>query len=163
MLIEVKKEVKHGEWEPWLCKNCPDISDRTARMYMRFAKPENAKKLEAAAEENGNAVADLSVRGAAKLLSTPRTGNGGGGNGGGKGNGKAVAQAASPDLKDLLQNVSPDELIKALHEAAWDKEQIQKLVSILTAALKPPVPSEQRAPPPQAEGAKETQRRSIQQ
>jgi hypothetical protein len=54
MLIEVKKEVKHGEWEPWLCKNCPDISDRTARMYMRFAKPENAKKLEAAAEENGN-------------------------------------------------------------------------------------------------------------
>src|SRR5262249_45055527 len=68
-----KEAIPHGEWTEWLEKNCPDISEETARLYMRLADPKNADRLEAAAEENGNAVAGLSVRGAAKILSKPQT------------------------------------------------------------------------------------------
>jgi hypothetical protein len=36
-LIEAKKQVKHGQWLPWLGANC-DISERTARSYMQLAR-----------------------------------------------------------------------------------------------------------------------------
>jgi hypothetical protein len=68
ILKACKDSVEHGEWSKWLYDNCRDISDETARLYMRLADPKNAPKLEAAAKQNGNAVADLSVRGAAKLI-----------------------------------------------------------------------------------------------
>jgi Protein of unknown function (DUF3102) len=68
ILKACKDSVGHGEWSKWLYDNCRDISDETARLYMRLADPKNAPKLEEAAKQNGNAVADLSVRGAAKLL-----------------------------------------------------------------------------------------------
>jgi hypothetical protein len=68
MLKACKDSVGHGEWSKWLHDNCRDISEETARLYMRFADPKNAPKLEEAAKQNGNAVADLSVRGAAKLI-----------------------------------------------------------------------------------------------
>jgi Protein of unknown function (DUF3102) len=167
MLIDVKKDVKHGDWEAWLAKYCPDISDRTARMYMRLAKPENAEKLEAAAEQNGNAVADLSVRSAAKLLSKPRPPKPPGGDAPKKTSGKR--KPASPDLKDLLMNVGPDELIKALDQAAWNGEQIRELVDNLASRFRAPqakpIPDDlsiptnlQRTLPPQAEPAKELRR-----
>jgi hypothetical protein len=167
MLIDVKKDVKHGDWEEWLAKHCPEISERTARMYMRLAKPENAEKLEAAANENGNAVADLSVRSAAKLLSKPRPPKPSGGDTQAKPSGKR--KSTSPDLKDLLKNVGPDELGTALALAAWDNEQIQDLIKILASRIKPPAPADlsipanlQRTPPPpQAETAKELLRRSL--
>ena len=68
MLKACKESVGHGGWSKWLHDNCRDISEETARLYMRLADPKNAQKLEEAAKQNGNAVADLSVRGAAKLL-----------------------------------------------------------------------------------------------
>jgi Protein of unknown function (DUF3102) len=68
ILKACKDSMDHGEWSKWLYDNCRDISDETARLYMRLADPKNATKLEEAAKQNGNAVADLSVRGAAKLL-----------------------------------------------------------------------------------------------
>lgn len=36
LLIAAKAQVRHGEWLPWLKENCPAISDRTARNYMRI-------------------------------------------------------------------------------------------------------------------------------
>ena len=61
LLVSAKECVEHGEWTQWLADNCPNLSEETARLYMRLAK--NEDKIEAAAEQNGNAVADLSVRG----------------------------------------------------------------------------------------------------
>jgi Protein of unknown function (DUF3102) len=68
ILTACKDSVGHGEWSKWLHDNCRDISEETARLYMRLADPKNAPKLELGAKQNGNAVADLSVRGAAKLI-----------------------------------------------------------------------------------------------
>jgi hypothetical protein len=68
MLKACKEGMAHGDWSKWLRDNCRDLSDETARLYMRLADPKNASKLEEAAKQNGNAVADLSVRGAASLL-----------------------------------------------------------------------------------------------
>jgi DUF3102 family protein len=68
MLKACKDGMAHGEWSKWLHDNCHEISEETARLYMRLADPKNAPKLEEAAKQNGNAVADLSVRGAANLL-----------------------------------------------------------------------------------------------
>ena len=36
-LNEAKPLVRHGEWEPWLKRNLPSISVRTAQRYMRAA------------------------------------------------------------------------------------------------------------------------------
>jgi hypothetical protein len=71
LLTAVKDGQEHGDWEAWLSKNCPKISPRTARLYMHLSK--NEDKLTAAAEKNGNTVADLSVRQAQKLLAKPLT------------------------------------------------------------------------------------------
>src|SRR5262249_47076615 len=68
ILKACKASVGHGAWSKWLHDNCRDISDETARLYMRLADEKNAPKLEAAAKQNGNAVADLSIRGAARVL-----------------------------------------------------------------------------------------------
>lgn len=35
-LIEAKAQVSHGEWLPWLKANCPEIPERTARVYMKI-------------------------------------------------------------------------------------------------------------------------------
>jgi hypothetical protein len=37
MLIEAKEQVAHGQWGSWLSKNF-NLSDRTAREYMRWAR-----------------------------------------------------------------------------------------------------------------------------
>ena len=124
LLVSAKECVEHGEWTQWLADNCPDISEETARLYMRLAKNEN--KIEDAAEQNGNAVADLSVRGAAKLISKKREG------------GSATVKkngGASPDLPTLLKNVGPDEVATAIKQADWGMEDIRKLISILTTRV----------------------------
>jgi hypothetical protein len=61
MLREAKKQVKHGEWMTWLAIHC-DISDRSARAYMRVAK--HWRTIEA----NGQSLADLSVSKALALI-----------------------------------------------------------------------------------------------
>src|SRR2546427_12044789 len=45
-----KDSMAHGNWTNWLKDNCPEISERTASVYMRLAK--NSDKIEKAAEEN---------------------------------------------------------------------------------------------------------------
>ncbi|NJL56480.1 DUF3102 domain-containing protein [bacterium] len=65
-LIQIKSSLPHGEWGDWLAEYCPDISERTARNYMRLA--ENWQQL----EQNGNAVADLSLRKALDLLKSAK-------------------------------------------------------------------------------------------
>jgi len=62
LLIEAKAQLKHGQWLPWLREHC-HIPERTARLYMQLASH---------AAEIGN-VAEMTVRGAMKLLQRPPT------------------------------------------------------------------------------------------
>ncbi len=66
LLLEAKAGLPHGEWLPWLGKNCPDISERTAQRYMRLA--ENLDDLGA----KSATVADLTMRAAEEALTTSR-------------------------------------------------------------------------------------------
>ena len=66
LLIEAKAQVDHGEWSDWLHKNC-EMSDRSARLYMRLAK--NREVIEAYED-----AADLTLNAAARLLASPKGG-----------------------------------------------------------------------------------------
>lgn len=62
LLAEVKKQLLHGDWLPWLAEHCPTISTRTAQAYMRVAA--HWPELEA----NTQRVAHLPFRQALALL-----------------------------------------------------------------------------------------------
>jgi len=66
LLLEAKATVKHGEWLKWLENNFED-SERTAQTYMRLVK-----ELPNLESEKRNAVADLPLRDAVKMLSEPK-------------------------------------------------------------------------------------------
>jgi hypothetical protein len=148
MLISVKATDygKHGKWQQWLQDNCPAIPLSTANLYMKLAQPANQKTLEEKAAQIGNAVSDLSVRAARKLLTKSKSKSEGQGEGGtvnpsGKKRGrKAAAEAAvepaaaSPDLKDLLATADVDELVIALDEA-WEWTQICYLHQLLSEKI----------------------------
>jgi hypothetical protein len=53
-LIEAKSKVPHGQWLQWLHDNCPHLSDRTARDYMRLVR--------LGIDEKTATVADLGLR-----------------------------------------------------------------------------------------------------
>jgi len=59
LLLLAKSQVAHGQWLPWLQKNCPAISERTAQNYMRVAKELPIEKRNAA---------DLTMREALRLV-----------------------------------------------------------------------------------------------
>jgi hypothetical protein len=61
LLIDAKASLKHGEFNAWLAANVT-FSERTARGYMRLAGLDEAKR---------QRVADMSLRGALRSLSTP--------------------------------------------------------------------------------------------
>ena len=65
LLIQAKEEAGHGAWLPWLTKNCPSISERSAQGYMRVAR--RWPELESKAQR----IADLPLRGALALLAEP--------------------------------------------------------------------------------------------
>jgi hypothetical protein len=140
MLKACKDSVSHGEWSKWLYDNCRDISDETARLYMRLADPKNAQKLEEAAKQNGNAVAVLSVRGAAKVLAKPQTPEQKAKRKATIAAKKAEAEAAffreiGSNVAELLKALAPDEVLKALKDAEWDTEELTELVKLLNTHL----------------------------
>jgi hypothetical protein len=61
LLLEAKAQLAHGQWLPWFRDHC-EISDRTARLYMRLAR--NRQAIES---EIGN-VADLTLRSAVEAI-----------------------------------------------------------------------------------------------
>ena len=66
-LNEAKRIVGYGRWIEWLKQNCPEISERTAQLYMRIAK-----KLAVLDVEEAQRVARLSLRKVAKHLAEPK-------------------------------------------------------------------------------------------
>ena len=67
--VAKKKLGQHGKWLPWLKKHC-GLSECEAQRYMRVAK--NREKIEAEIEANPARVTDLSLRGALRLISSPK-------------------------------------------------------------------------------------------
>jgi Protein of unknown function (DUF3102) len=137
-----KESMAHGNWANWLKDNCPEISERTASVYMRLAK--NSDKVEKAAEENGSSAADLSMRAMLKLLRKPKTDEQ-----------KATATpkpktttnpraAVEPsdtkrdeDVgKDWLKELAADELVTVLREFR-DDDYLRQLSVALAKALAP--------------------------
>ena len=54
-------QVAHGEWLPWLAKNVPSISPRTAQDYMRLSRDERTLQ-----------IADLGISGVLETIREPR-------------------------------------------------------------------------------------------
>jgi hypothetical protein len=136
-----KENVKaaKGKWEAWRKKNCPEISQQTASLYMRLDA--NKDKIEGA----------KTIREADMMLRQPRddeqdqdeTDNDADED---ETNNALLVGNGSPDLVMLLKNVGPDELVIALQQAGWDAEQVKKLASILTASLQPTASTPLRRP-----------------
>jgi len=61
-LLKLKPAIRHGEWVSYLENNC-ELKERTAQLYMQLAA--NREAVEAKAQR----VADLTLRGALKLIS----------------------------------------------------------------------------------------------
>jgi hypothetical protein len=133
LLVAVKDGQEHGDWKTWLTNNCPKISDRTARLYMSLSK--NEDKLIAAAEKNGNAVADLSVREAQKLLAQPLTTEQ-----------KAEREKARNETKKNQQEQDRSEWIKSLNPTSlcdllvglWEPNNLSALAEQIKKKLPPP-------------------------
>ena len=109
LLQEAKNKIKHGEWSKWLKLNCPNISARTARDYMKLAEQQ------ARIGPNRQRAADLSIRGALRAIKPqpePKT--------------RQKPKKSKPDLEALLHDLAPDELLTAL-EAGWDAEKLMTL------------------------------------
>lgn len=66
LLLEVKAELRHGEWLPWLQDNV-EFSEKQAQRYMQLAS--HRAELEAA---NPTCVSDLGVAAALKQIAKPR-------------------------------------------------------------------------------------------
>jgi hypothetical protein len=69
-LIEAKEIVTRRKeiWKDWLAEHCPDIPERTDRLYRRLADEENQKKIEDMLDCDRQRVAALSIRSATALL-----------------------------------------------------------------------------------------------
>jgi hypothetical protein len=65
LLLQMKAQLKHGQWEPWVKRYCPFLSIRTAQEYMRLAAA--VPKTQRAAVLKGK-----SLRQGLKLLRPPR-------------------------------------------------------------------------------------------
>jgi hypothetical protein len=65
LLAEAKEKIPHGEWLPWLAKNCA-IRERTAQTYMRLSR--ELPKLDPSKAQR---VADLPLREAIGALAAP--------------------------------------------------------------------------------------------
>lgn len=131
ILKACKKTVGHGAWEKWLNDNCPEISEETARVYMRLAK--NSDAIKKAAEQNGSTAAVSSVRGALKLIRKPQTPEQIAAR-----RARRTAKAAgktNAGIEDLLPGLAPDEVYEALKDA-WDVEELNKLAELCASRAK---------------------------
>jgi hypothetical protein len=138
-----KDSMAHGNWTNWLKDNCPEISERTASVYMTLAK--NSDKVEKAAEENGSGAADLSMRAMLKLLKKPKTDEQ-------KAKAKQPKTTTNPKAaiepsetkrdedvgKDWLKVLAAHELVAVLREFR-DDQYLRELSAALAKVLRPPI------------------------
>jgi ribosomal protein L12E/L44/L45/RPP1/RPP2 len=133
MLRTAKEKVGHGGWENWLADNCPDIAPRTASRYMLLAR--KGDELEKAAEQNGHALADLSVTAANRLLQKPKTPEQ-----------KAAAKAEKEEKQQTAQEQARAKWMKSLGPTGlsellaslWETSDLRELVEQIKKKLPAP-------------------------
>jgi hypothetical protein len=146
---ETVKAEKSGRWIKWLTNNCPDLPERTARLYMRLAR--NEDKLDQEAINGAVIEGALSIRRAAELITGEAaddedddddeddsdddddTGDTNDNADGPSGSSSSSGQP-SPDLKDLLEVSAPDEVFKVL-KSTWKQEDLETLVDLIDGYL----------------------------
>jgi hypothetical protein len=67
-LFDAKQRLLHGQWLPWVEKNCPEVSVRQTQKYMRLA--ENWTLIKAAREDCPEEISSLN--GALALIANPK-------------------------------------------------------------------------------------------
>jgi hypothetical protein len=146
------KAEKSGRWIKWLTNNCPDLPERTARLYMRLAK--NEDKLDQEAINGAVIEGALSIRRAAELItdeavddeddeddnddSDDDDGNDDTGDTNDNADRPSASSSSSgqpsPDLKDLLEVSAPDEVFKVL-KSTWKQEDLEALADLIDGYL----------------------------
>jgi hypothetical protein len=143
LLHDAKEAVGHGGWAKWLKTNCPQISHRTANVYMnlekhrdKFDKPSNSQRA-----ANSAAQDDLSIRAAIDAVNKAD----GGGLKTKEKKGKEEknekpdddedddslkgfdVMGHKADLVETLKAVAPDEVSKAINDE-WEPEDREELL-----------------------------------
>jgi hypothetical protein len=148
LLNDAKEAVDHGAWGKWLEKHLPNISQRTANVYMNLAKHKDKFTVEANSQRAAilGTEGDLSIRDAIEAVNKADGGgqdaNKGAAKGKGGGRKKTAApkgegdqpQPASAPIDAQLENLDVDEVMPALEEK-WDEDKRKRLVQGLLEAL----------------------------
>jgi hypothetical protein len=137
LLNQAKEAVGHGHWANWLKKHCPQISQRTANVYMKLAvnkeKFEDPTNSQRAA--NFAAKDDLSIRAAIEAVNVA--------DGGGlktekkpskppkpaRASGAKPVETEKTGLEGELESVDANEIIHAI------KDGTDKLVDVATRSI----------------------------
>ena len=131
LLHEAKSKMEHGQWLPWLKTNCPDISDRTARRYVRLAS--SRAELEKTLREKSATMADLTIVGAEELLG-PETRPDGTGE---SKNPSDAYDKAEEKLIKRLQDLPPEDAEAAANATIRQlKDTVATMMKVAAAAAK---------------------------
>ena len=156
LLNDAKDAVGHAGWANWLKTNCPQISHRTANVYMNLAKNKDKFDKPAVSQHAANMAAqdDLSIRAAIDAVNKA--------DGGGlktdekkkKTNDADEDEDESDpsvegfdvmghkaDLAETLEDVAADEVVIAINEK-WEPEQREELLKAQLKSCSPSALSE---------------------
>jgi hypothetical protein len=149
LLNDAKEAVGHGGWANWLKTHCPQISHRTANVYMNLAKNKNKFDESANSQRAANFATqgDMSIRAAIDAVNKA--------DGGGleadhdeseddeeqeesddKPEKPFDAMGRKADLAETLKMVAPDEVAIAINEE-WEPEQREQLITAQLQKLPP--------------------------
>ena len=140
-LLNLAKEgMQDKAWLSWLRDNFPEIPQTTASLYMRLAKHKELFDKQRVASQAADGL--MSIRSAAKLIPQTEAGRKAAET---RAKAKAEREAvaakqstasrASFDLPELLAGSAPDEVVEALRQAKWERDAVERLVSLLTTML----------------------------
>jgi hypothetical protein len=139
-LKKARDKLKHGEWMPWLEKNCA-LADRTARQYIQLAEGreiieqqiKGASKLACNANFTPGVSADITIARALGWLKEQREPAKERATGGSKKNEKS--KPVSDEPKHISQ-IKPEELLPMLRPLNWPPAWLIKLYELIGAQFK---------------------------
>jgi hypothetical protein len=141
---------KRGKWEEWRGRNLRGICQTMASNYMRLAKHEPEIRKQQRVATNLAGEGKWTIRAALKLIpKTQKELDRAAKAKATRAEKKAAKEAAeatksstrsSITIGDLLPNTAPDELFIAVRHS-WEKDDLKKLVSLITDYLNQPQPT----------------------
>jgi hypothetical protein len=135
LLKENVKAEKSGRWLDWLANHCPDIPERTARVYMELAEGKDEIKKRQRAADNLAADGKLTIRSALKLLKPSKTPEQIEKTKAVRAQKRAEAKRSPDAIKEFLNWCAADELFFVMQHT-WEEEQIKTLAGLIADYLK---------------------------